>query len=133
VQNLDHLTGEEALCRQIDQKDNIEVILNTTVNAILGDNVFKGITTLDAKTNNTSDLLLDGMFVAIGLIPQNEDFANVLKLNKYGYADYSEDCTCENGIFVAGDCRSKEIRQVTTAVSDGAVSALAACKYIESL
>lgn len=133
VQNLDHLTGEEALCKQIDQKDNIEVILNTTVSAILGDSVFKGITILDAKTNNTSDLLLDGMFVAIGLVPQNEDFANVLRLNKYGYADYSEDCTCENGIFVAGDCRSKEIRQVTTAVSDGAVSALAACKYIESL
>lgn len=132
VQNLEYLTGEAALCKRIDEKDNIKVIVSTTVDSIIGDDTFKGI---NINTNgNISELKLDGMFVAIGLIPQNEAFANVLSLNTYGYADYDENCTGEKaGIFVAGDCRSKAIRQVTTAVSDGAVSALAACKYIDSL
>ena len=132
VQNLDYLTGEAALCKKIDEKNNVKVILSTTVDSIIGDDTFEGI---NINTNGSiSELKLDGMFVAIGLIPQNEAFANVLTLNSYGYADYDENCTGERkGIFVAGDCRSKAIRQVTTAVSDGAVSALAACKYIDSL
>ncbi len=132
VQNLDYLTGEAALCKRIDEKNNIKVILSTTVDSIIGNDAFEGI---NINTNgNISELKLDGMFVAIGLIPQNEAFANVLTLNPYGYADYDENCTAErSGIFVAGDCRSKTIRQVTTAVSDGAVSALAACKYIDSI
>ena len=132
VQNLDYLTGEAALCKRIDEKNNIKVILSTTVDSIIGNDAFEGI---NINTNgNISELKLDGMFVAIGLIPQNEAFANVLTLNPYGYADYDENCTAErSGIFVAGDCRSKTIRQVTTAVADGAVSALAACKYIDSI
>lgn len=132
VQNLDYLTGEAALCKRIDEKNNIKVILSTTVDSIIGNDAFEGI---NINTNgNISELKLDGMFVAIGLIPQNEAFANVLTLNPYGYADYDENCTAErSGIFVAGDCRSKTIRQVTTAVSDGAVAALAACKYIDSI
>lgn len=132
VQNLDYLTGEAALCKRIDEKNNIKVILSTTVDSIIGNDAFEGI---NINTNgNISELKLDGMFVAIGLIPQNEAFANVLTLNPYGYADYDENCTGERkGIFVAGDCRSKTIRQVTTAVADGAISALAACKYIDSI
>ena len=79
------------------------------------------------------EVVVDGMFVAIGLIPQNEAFSNVLSLDERGYADSSEDCkTPAKGIFVAGDCRKKDIRQVTTAVSDGAVAALAAIKYLEN-
>ncbi len=132
VQNLDFLTGEAALAKQVEAKDNIEVILSSTVKEILGDDTFKGI----KITSNGSDteLLLDGMFIAIGLVPQNESFANVLTLNKFGYADYNEDCVTENkGIYIAGDCRKKEIRQVTTAAADGAVAALAACKYLDTI
>lgn len=74
------------------------------------------------------------MFVAIGLIPQNEPFSGIITLDSRGYADYSEECTTEcAGIFVAGDCRRKGVRQVTTAAADGAVAALAACAYIEGL
>ena len=73
-------------------------------------------------------------FVAIGLIPQNEIVANLVKLNDYGYVDADESCVTDaKGIFVAGDCRSKKIRQVATAASDGAIAALAACDYIENL
>ncbi|MDD6478595.1 MAG: FAD-dependent oxidoreductase [Oscillospiraceae bacterium] len=132
VQNLDFLTGEAALAKQVEAKSNIEVILSSTVKEILGDDTFKGITI--TSNGNDTELLLDGMFVAIGLVPQNENFANVLTLNKFGYADYNEDCVTENkGIYIAGDCRKKEIRQVTTAAADGAVAALAACKYLDTI
>lgn len=133
LQNLGFLTGEAALCEQVEKKDNIEVILNTTVSSIIGDDKFEGVTICDSESGKTTDLAIDGMFVAIGLVPQNEYFSNVLKLDERGYADYSEQCITESkGIFVAGDCRKKDVRQVTTAVADGAVSALAACRYLEA-
>lgn len=132
IQNLDYLTGEAALCEQLEKKENIEIVLGATVKEILGEDVFLGITV--QRKDESYPLTLDGMFVAIGLIPQNEKFANLLTLNKWGYADYDEGCTTENkGIYVAGDCRAKQIRQVTTAVSDGAIAALAACKYLDSI
>ena len=72
------------------------------------------------------------MFVAIGLIPQNEPFADIISLNNWGYVDADETClTNKQGFFVAGDCRSKKIRQVATAAADGAVAALAACDYLD--
>ncbi len=132
VQNLDFLTGEAALARQVEKKENIQVILGATVARILGEATFRGIEI--ATGEGTRTLELDGMFVAIGLIPQNEPFSELVTLDDYGYAAYGESCTTETaGVFVAGDCRKKQIRQVATAVSDGAVAALAACKYIDSL
>ena len=87
----------------------------------------------NTDTDERTTLAVDGMFVAIGLVPQNEAFSNVLTLDERGYACASEDClTSTDGIFVAGDCRSKAIRQVTTAAADGAVAALAACDYINA-
>lgn len=134
VQNLDYLTGEAALVKQVEEKDNIEVILNCTVEEILGNDTFEGIVIKNSLDNSSTKLDLDGMFIAIGLIPQNEYFADVITLDSYGYADYDENCSCERtGIFVAGDCRRKKIRQVATASSDGAIAALAACSYIDSL
>ncbi len=131
VQNLSYLTGEASLAKQVEEKENITVILNHTVDAILGDDAFGGIVIKNAEDNTTSELSLDGMFVAIGLIPQNEYFKDVIKLDSYGYADYDETLKgAKDGIFVAGDCRKKQIRQVVTAASDGAVAALLACDYI---
>ncbi len=134
VQNLGYLTGEASLAEQVESKDNIEVILNTTVETILGDEKFEGIQVKNALDGTTSELLIDGMFVAIGLVPQNEYFENVLNLDEHGYVDCDEGCIAgKDGIFVAGDCRQKTVRQVTTATADGAVSALSACKYLDSL
>lgn len=130
VQNLNVLTGEAALAEKVNNKENIEIIFNSVVEEILGNTSFEGI--IINNNGEKQTLKADGMFVAIGLIPQNENFTNVLKLDSFGYADYNESCETEtSGIFVAGDCRKKQIRQVTTAVSDGAVAAIAACKYIE--
>ena len=134
VQNLDFLTGEQALQNSVNEKENIEVILGTTVAEILGDTEFKGLA-LD-KNGERTELLVDGVFVAIGQQPENEPFKSNVKLNDYGYVISGEDClpeTTESGIFVAGDCRTKAIRQVTTATADGAVAALAACRVVDSL
>lgn len=131
VQNLETLTGEQKLRDQLSARPNVEIILGTVVEELLGETSFAGIRVRRVADNTLTDLAVDGMFVAIGLIPQNEPFSNVLPLNSYGYADADESCLTPNkGIFVAGDCRSKKIRQVTTAAADGAIAALAACDYI---
>ena len=132
VQNLDYLTGEQKLAEQLSAKNNVEIILGNVVNKILGDTTLEGIE-IKATDGKITTLDIDGMFVAIGLIPQNEPFAKLVSLNNWGYVDAGEDClTNANGFFVAGDCRSKKIRQVATAAADGAVAALAACDYIEN-
>ena len=133
IQNLDKLTGENKLQEQLKTKSNVEIILSTLVKGYLGSDKFEGVEVISA-TGEDRSILLDGLFVAIGLIPQNGIFKNVLELNDYGYAESGEDCKSKTkGVFVAGDCRSKRIRQVATAMSDGAVSALAACDYVDSL
>ncbi len=130
VQNLDYLTGEEKLVQQLKEKANVEIILGSVVTELLGDADLKGIKIKNQNGEQTLDI--DGMFVAIGLIPQNEPFAEHIALNAWGYADSGEDCkTTAAGIFVAGDCRSKRIRQVATAAADGAIAALAACDYLD--
>lgn len=134
VQNLDFLTGEEKLAVQVRERENIEVILGNVVRELHGDDDLTGITIVNEATGEEKKLNLDGMFLAVGLVPQNEIFKDVMALNSYGYAEAGEDCvTSGRGIFAAGDCRSKRIRQVTTAAADGAVAALAACDYVDSM
>ena len=89
---------------------------------------------MNVATEESTDLTLDGMFVAIGLVPQNEAFKEIINLDERGYVDANENClTNAKGIFVAGDCRTKNIRQVITASGDGAVAALAACDYVDTI
>ena len=134
IQNLPFLTGEKQLINAVESKDNIEIILSSVVSEIIGDDKFCGI---EIDTNGEKTILdFDGIFVAIGQKPENEPFKNVVQLDNNGYIVSGENCLPEsnlNGIFVAGDCRTKAIRQVATAAADGAVSALAACRYIDNL
>lgn len=132
IQNLDFLTGEKKLCDQLYSKDNVEVILGTVLESYIGETELSGVITKNVVSGETSEISLDGLFLAVGLVPQNEAFSDVIKLDERGYAAVDETCvTNTKGIFVAGDCRSKRIRQVTTAAADGAVAALAACDYID--
>ena len=134
VQNLDFLTGEKKLAEQLYAKDNVEIITGSVVKAVNGTEELESI--VITKTATTEDRKIDvkGMFVAIGLIPQNTPFSDCIGLDSYGYADSDESCiTKTDGIFVAGDCRKKKIRQVATACADGAIAALAACDYIDSI
>ena len=90
-----------------------------------------GLRIRNSTTGETRELKVDGAFLAVGLMPENEPFAALADLNDWGYFDSGEDCTTKTpGLFVAGDCRSKRIRQVTTAAADGAVAAMAACRYL---
>ena len=131
VQNLETLTGEKKLQEQLFKKDNVEIITLAKITELLGDSELNGI---KIEANGKEQTLeVDGLFVAIGLIPQNKPFENVVALDKWGYADSDEACVTKTaGIFVAGDCRKKRIRQVATACADGAIAALAACDYIDS-
>lgn len=134
IQNLDFLTGEEKLAEQLRAKDNVDFIFGTTVAGLIGDGSLTGVELKNEKTGELSTLKVDGMFIAIGLVPQNAPFEGVMKLNEYGYADSAEDClTATPGVFVAGDCRSKTVRQLTTAAADGSVAALAACRFVDAL
>ena len=99
----------------------------------LGDKELRGITIEDAKTGEVSDIELDGLFLAVGLVPQNGVFEGVIELDERGYIKAGEDTkTTADGIFAAGDCRTKRIRQVATAAADGAVAAVSACDFIDA-
>ena len=131
VHRRDEFRGEQWLVSSLEKKDNVEFVLNAVVDEILGDSVVQGIRVKDTKTGEKRDIAVDGIFVAIGQMPDNKAFADIVDLDKGGYVIASEDCkTSTEGIFVAGDCRTKNVRQLATAAADGAVAGLAACDYI---
>ncbi|MBR4872601.1 MAG: FAD-dependent oxidoreductase [Clostridia bacterium] len=131
IQNLDTFTGEASLVNRLRAKDNVELIMGTVVTDLVSDGELRAIR-LRGNGGREDELAVDGMFIAIGLIPNNAPFAPLADLNDYGYFASDETCVTKTaGIFVAGDCRSKTIRQVTTATADGASAALAACRYLE--
>ena len=133
VQNLPFLTGEIKLREEIEKLSNVKVILSSIVLEILGDSKFEGIRIKNTETDEESDIIVDSIFVAIGQQPDNESFKDVVKLDEYGYIVSDESCIPEEGIkgiFTAGDCRTKKIRQVATAISDGATAALEACAFL---
>ena len=132
VQNLPTFTGEQKLADALLEKKNVTVHFSTLVDAYLTDGeALTGLRIRNDVTGETQELKVDGAFLAVGLMPENEAFAAFADLNDWGYFDSAEDCvTKTEGLFVAGDCRSKRIRQVTTAAADGAVAAMAACRYL---
>ncbi len=133
VQNLSFLTGEKRLIDAVLARENIDVIYDTVVESFIADTDFKGLILKNTVQGSTSELNCDGVFIAIGLIPENAGFAELVELDERGYYAATEACTTKtDGIFVAGDCRAKRIRQVTTAAADGSIAALAACNYIDN-
>lgn len=131
IHRRDVFRGEESLVNRIRTKENVELLLNRIPIALLGDEKITGLELEDRLTGEKEVLQLDGIFVAIGQMPDNEAFAEEIELDEKGYVRAGEDClTKSDGIFVAGDCRTKKVRQLATAVADGAVAALAAVEYI---
>lgn len=132
VQNLAFLTGESKMIDAVKAKDNIEIIYSTVVSEYLGDDTLKGLRLHNDVTGEESDLFVDGAFLAIGTEPENKPYAAVTNIDERGYIKADEQCaTGTDGIFVAGDCRTKAYRQVATAVADGAAAALNACRYLD--
>lgn len=128
IQNKDVLTAELNLQDNLKSKSNVEIITSANVKKLVGVNELKGISI--TKDNKDEELKLDGMFISIGLIPQNEIFKELINLDNNNYI-ISNDCnTNTEGIFVAGDSRTKSYRQLTTAVNDGTISANLAIAYL---
>ena len=132
VQNLADFTGEKKLADALLEKSNVTVYFSTLVDGYISDGeALTGLRLRNDITGQINEISVDGAFLAVGLMPENEPFAGFAALNDWGYFDSGEDCTTKTeGLFVAGDCRSKRIRQVTTAAADGAVAAMAACRYL---
>jgi len=134
VQNLPKLTGEVSLAQILKARANVKIICNTIVTELLGDSELTGIRIKNTANSEESELALDGVFVAIGQMPDNKPFQNVCDLDSNGFISADEACITKTpGVFVAGDCRTKGIRQIATAIGDGATAALAACRYLNAL
>ncbi len=135
VQDLDYLTGEERSQEVLRSKANVRIITGTKAAGFeTKDGELTGIRLRRTADGSEWTETCDGVFVAVGLIPENEAFAEAAGLNEYGYILSDERClTASPGLFAAGDCRAKELRQLTTAAGDGAVAAIAACRYVDAL
>lgn len=133
LQDLDFFTGEQRLQDVLFAKPNVRAFTGVGIKRFLvTDGELCGLEIEEKKTGEKRTVACDGLFVAIGLIPENEPYKALADVNEYGYFDADERCLTKTpGIFVAGDCRSKTVRQLTTAVADGASAALAACRYMQ--
>jgi len=130
IQDKDKLTGEKILQDKLKQKVNVEVITNSVVNKIIGDDKLEKIIIKNGKKEN--EIIVDGMFISIGLMPQSDFLKGIIDLDKFNYAVSFDTKTKIDGIFVAGDIRTKPFRQITTAVNDGTTSALYALEYLDN-
>ena len=134
IHRRDSFRADKAEVDRLVARKNVELVLNSTIKALESDTSgLTGILVVD-KDGKERRIQVDGLFVAIGQAPDNEAFRNEVDLNSKGYISAGEDCSTKTeGIFTAGDCRTKAVRQLATAASDGAVAALAAVNYINGL
>lgn len=135
LQDLPEFTGEKRLQELLFRRPNVRARVNVRITGLaLEEGQLVGLETEDRITGQPIPEACDGLFVAVGLIPENEAFSGLARLDDFGYFASDESCTTASpGVFVAGDCRSKRVRQVTTANADGAVAAIAACRYIDGM
>ena len=132
VQNLAFLTGEQAMIDRILALPNVEILYSTLCVGYLGDQALTGLRLRNTETGAETELTVDGAFLAIGTEPENRAFAALAPLNEAGYIKADESCqTPTEGVFAAGDCRTKAWRQVATAIADGAAAALNACRWLD--
>lgn len=121
--------GEAKLVEALKAKENVEFVLEASITELLGGAELAGIAV--EQRGERREIALDGLFVAIGHAPDNGIFSELMELDAGGYAASNEDCRTKTaGVFVAGDCRAKTVRQLTTAMADGSAAALAACAYL---
>lgn len=133
IHRRDSFRGEETTVERLKEKENVEFVLNSFVTKLNAAKRLESIEVTD-KCGNVKTIDVNGLFVAVGRIPENQNFKKVVGLDEAGYAIAGEDClTITKGVFVAGDNRVKNVRQLVTATADGAVAATEAVKYINNL
>ena len=126
IHRRDSFRAEQKLIEALQSRDNVEFVLNSSITELVGDTELEAV-----RLDSGREIEVEGLFVAIGHMPDNKIFRDFIDLDVNGYAASLEDCTTRTpGIFVAGDTRNKKIRQVATACADGAVAALAAVDYL---
>lgn len=128
IHRRDIFRADETLINELSNHENIKCIMNSRVTKLIADDKLNSI---EVTSDEVSILSVEGIFISVGRVPENQNFAKVINLNDFGYVIASEDChTNVDGIFVAGDNRTKLLRQLVTATGDGAVAATEAIKYI---
>ena len=130
IHRRESFRGEQKLVEALEKRENVRFLLNTRVAGLLGEKELSGL--ILEREGARVELPVTGLFVAVGHQPDNGIFADLMALDEAGYAASGEDCLTKSaGVFTAGDCRAKAVRQLTTAAADGAVAALAACRWLE--
>ena len=133
IHRREEFRGDAGLVEQLEKKENVTLIRNAVVTKLVGTDCLEQICLEDVVTKEHQELAVDGLFIAVGQVPDNRAFANLIQLDEKGYVVAGEDCrTHTAGVFAAGDCRTKSVRQLTTAAADGAVAALAAVDYLNA-
>lgn len=131
IHRREEFRGDVSLAEQLKQRENVTLLLNSIVTECQAGQRLEKILVEDVVSKKQRELSVDGLFIAIGQVPANQAFANIIELDSQGYIVAGEDCQTKiPGIYAAGDCRTKSVRQLTTAAADGAVAALAACEYL---
>ena len=131
VHRRDAFRAEESLVNKLREKDNVEFVLDSVLVSATASPILKSVTVKNVKTNEEREIAANGLFLAIGQVPATKDFADILPLDEYGYVIAGEDCKVSEGIYIAGDCRKKPVRQLTTAAADGTVAATLACEELD--
>ena len=131
IHRRDKLRGDKYLIDLLNKKDNVSFIYDSVVKEICGDDKISSVLLLNKTNNKEVSINVSGVFVAVGYEPSSSVFNNIINLDERGYIK-SDDCTTNvSGIFVAGDVRSKKLRQLVTASSDGAIAATLAVSYLK--
>ncbi len=135
IHRRDEFRGEKKLVEQVLARENVEVLYSHTVERYVhSDGMLSGVVVRDKKSGEERELAVSGVFLAVGHSPESAAFASVVPTDAEGFFAVGESMeTGAEGVFVAGDCRAKKVRQLTTAVGDGASAALAACRYIDAM
>ena len=132
IHRRDRFRGEDSTVEKLKQRDNVQFVYNSRVTKLNADRRLQSIEVTD-KQENVTVIEVSGLFVAVGRVPENQNFASVIELDGAGYAVAAENCRTKTpGVFVAGDNRIKEVRQLVTATADGAVAATEAVRFINS-
>ena len=130
IHRRDELRGAMILQEELKSLSNVEILYSHIVTEIRGEDMVEAIQLKDVKTGEESVLPVNGVFIAVGIHPNTELLVNLVSLDEAGYIPAGEDCVTERaGLFVAGDIRKKPLRQIVTAVSDGANAAVSAGNY----
>ncbi len=134
IHRRDSFRGNAILVDRLQKKENVEFLTNRIIVDLIGEDQLDALKLQNVVTKEEQELPVEGLFIAIGQEPANAVFAPLVTLDDYGYIEAGEDCkTNVAGIYAAGDCRTKQVRQLTTAAADGAVAALAAVEFVNEL